>query len=330
MMVTSLWFQILCETSFWVVLYEPVNLKSESHFPISTRSVTWMETAKCNCCCFECCLQTLHMFERFDCQMGLWMPLWCQSEMTNALTCAMAAMVNRWIVLSYCGMLINHHQSINTDCGRIRNSGMIIDVLFIPWNLMSWPFFQNSTLNFHQCHVHPPSPSHPPAWVQVKVPHCARWLWVPWDRMPLAPCRRRINRWKPSRSGAKSADFLFLGICFLRDDWVYLLIIVIIVIICYLLIICWLFVDYLLILSIFSHWFCTCLVGCDSFRGIVEMLLDCDLDVKRLASGRLIWNCPMWGLLGYFCRGCGWTPADLDFERVHCRWGRAEVTSRAL
>jgi hypothetical protein len=49
----------------------------------------------------------------------------------------------------------------------------------------------------------------------------------------------------------------------------------------YLLIICWLFVDYLLmfawyllILSIFSHWFCTCLVGCDSFRGIVEMLLD--------------------------------------------------------
>jgi energy-coupling factor transporter transmembrane protein EcfT len=70
----------------------------------------------------------------------------------------------------------------------------------------------------------------------------------------------------------------FFGICFLRDDWVYLLIIVII---CYLLIICWLFVDYLLmfawyllILSIFSHWFCTCLVGCDSFRGIVEMLLD--------------------------------------------------------
>ena len=265
MMVTSLWFQILCETSFWVVLYEPVNLKSESHFPISTRSVTWMETAKCNCCCFECRLQTLHMFERFDCQMGLWMPLWCQSEMTNALTCAMAAMVNRWIVLSYCGMLINHHQSINTDCGRIRNSGMIIDVLFIPWNLMSWPFFQNSTLNFHQCHVHPPSPSHPPAWVQVKVPHCARWLWVPWDRMPLAPCRRQINRWKPSRSGAKSADFLFLGICFLRDDWVYLLIIVIIVIICYLLIICWLFVDYLLIIG----WYCR------SFRiGFVHVLLD--------------------------------------------------------
>jgi hypothetical protein len=61
----------------------------------------------------------------------------------------------------------------------------------------------------------------------------------------------------------------FFGICFLRDDWVYLLIIVII---CYLLIICWLFVDYLLII-------CWCLLDicwyCQSFRiGFVHVLLD--------------------------------------------------------
>ena len=104
----------------------------------------------------------------------------------------------------------------------------------------------------------------------------------------------------------------FFGICFLRDDWVYLLIIVII---CYLLIICWLLVDVCLIFVDIVNLFALVLYMSCRMRFVSR---DC-----WNVAWRLIWNCPMWGLLGDFCRDCGWTPADLDFESVHCRWGRS-------